>query len=170
MRYFFCSWTYSTCIIVLNWKGNNVLLSTFNSICYLLMRLNIQFFQNMNRWCTKLTRNCETRAGNKLVIAFLIIFQKIFSHPTLKIWNNTYLSSYSHHQNSQGHMYTCKIRLYCYKLHFHDKVGRLCIRQYLRWVETKPMYLTVFLNVCISPTSVTIQLTVTFFCDITNIM
>ena len=71
MRYFFCSWTYSTCIIVLNWKGNNVLLSTCNSICYLLMRLNIQFFQNMNRWCTKLTRNCETRAGNKLVIAFL---------------------------------------------------------------------------------------------------
>ena len=64
-----------------------------------------------------------------------------------KIWNNVYLSSYSHHQNSQGHMYTCKIQLYCYKLHLHDKVGRSYTRQYLRWVETKRMDLTVFLNV-----------------------
>ena len=87
-------------------------------------------------FCARETNTFFYPAGRFNDIFYFILWWKIRS--------NAYLSSYSHHQNSQGHMYTCKIQRYCYKLHLHDKVGRSCTRRYLRWLKTKRMDFTVF--------------------------
>ena len=49
---------------------------------------------------------------------------------------NAYLCSYIHRQNSQDHMYTSRIPLYCYKLRLNDRCC-LSIHRYLICTKTK---------------------------------